>query len=74
MKKIIRLGQGLKAKIIIMLIAISMFSVMFAGISSYVISNNILKSKLEKTSNQTIQEISRGLSSIFENVPINTKH
>lgn len=79
MKKNTNVKYSLKAKITIMLIAISMISVIFTGISSYFISNNVIKNKLEKTSTQTIQEIARGidnylggLSSLVETLATDT--
>jgi methyl-accepting chemotaxis protein len=55
----------LKAKIITMLIVISFIPVLITGASSYVISKNILNNKLETTSRQTIQEITRGIDNYF---------
>lgn len=53
--------KTLKAKIIIMLILASLAPVLITGISSYMSARNILNNKLETTSSQTIQEITRGL-------------
>lgn len=63
MKKNINIKRSLRAKIMVILITVCVVSVFTAGMSSYLISNNLLQSKLEKTSAQTIQETTRGLDS-----------
>ena len=56
-----KLLSSLKTKIIVMLIAISIIPVAITGLISYSSSKQVLKNKLEATSQQTIQEITRGL-------------
>jgi methyl-accepting chemotaxis protein len=55
----------LRAKIIIMLILVSLLPVLLTGISSYYASKNVLSEKLETTSTQTINEVVRGLDRYF---------
>lgn len=55
--------KTLKTKIIVMLIITSLAPVFITGIISYMSARNILNDKLETTSSQTIQEVTRG----FEN-------
>lgn len=62
MKKI----KTLKTKIIIMLLATSLIPVLNVGITTYVYSKQILNRKLETTSSQTIQEVTRGLDNYLE--------
>jgi methyl-accepting chemotaxis protein len=65
MKGILRKFKTLRAKIIIILIIFSLVPVILTGISSYLISTDILSKKLETTSRQTIKEISRGIDNYF---------
>ena len=55
----------LKTKLIAMLIAVSLIPVLITGYRSYTISHKVLRSKLETTSKQTIDEIARGIDNYF---------
>lgn len=68
MKKCINVRKSLRAKIMIMLIAISMVAVFSTGMSTYLISNNLLQTKLEKTSGQMVQETTRELDSYIKSL------
>ena len=65
MKKKRNMFQSIRAKIIIMLLGISMIPVSIMGISSYMSSRGVLNHKLETTSEQTIQEVGRGIDNYF---------
>jgi methyl-accepting chemotaxis protein len=65
MKRLLSNLHTLKFKIIAMLITISLLPVLITGIGSYYSSENVLKKKLETTSSQTIEEITRGLDNYF---------
>jgi methyl-accepting chemotaxis protein len=62
---ITNLTKSIQIKIIIMLILISAIPVTVMGVSSYLKAKEILHSKLETTSKQTIEEISRGIDNYF---------
>jgi methyl-accepting chemotaxis protein len=66
MKKLKFNLQTMKAKLIAMLIGISLIPVLITGLSSYQTSKNVLSKKLETTSSQTIGEITRGLDNYFQ--------
>lgn len=55
----------MKYKLIAMLIIISLIPVLITGVSSYLISSNVLSKKLETTSTQTTKEITRGIDNYF---------
>ena len=57
--------RTIKYKLIAMLIAISLIPVLITGISSYLISTDVLTKKLETTSTQTTKEITRGINNYF---------
>jgi methyl-accepting chemotaxis protein len=65
MKKYLQKFTTLKAKIVTMLIIISLVPLLISGTSSYLTSMNILESKLETTSKQTTHEIARGIDNYF---------
>lgn len=64
-KKILNKLHTMKYKLIAMLIAITLIPVLITGISSYLISFNVLTKKLETTSTQTTKEITRGINNYF---------
>lgn len=59
---------SLRRKIVIMLLFISIIPTAFIGSTSYYTSRNILNRKLETTSQQTINEITRGLDNYFSSM------
>lgn len=65
MKRILNKLLTMKYKLLAMLIAISLIPVLITGISSYLISFNVLTKKLETTSTQTTKEITRGINNYF---------
>lgn len=65
MKNLFKKLHTMKYKLIAMLIAISLVPVLITGISSYLISFNVLTKKLETTSTQTTKEITRGINNYF---------
>ncbi|MDF2822493.1 MAG: chemotaxis protein [Clostridiales bacterium] len=65
MKKLNNISQTLMAKLIAMLIIMSLVPVLVTGFSSYGISKKVLNKKLELTSSQTTKEITRGIDNYF---------
>lgn len=65
MKKFLNKLHTMKYKLIAMLITISLIPVLITGVSSYLISFNVLSKKLETTSTQTTKEITRGINNYF---------
>lgn len=63
--KVIRKLMTMKSKLIAMLISISLIPILVLGISTYLISYNVLDKKLETTSMQTTKEVTRGINNYF---------
>lgn len=56
---------SMKSKIIVMLILFSLIPIIITGSSAYIMAKKVLFEKLETTSAQTTEEISRGLDNYF---------
>lgn len=65
MLKKIHITFGIRTKIFIMLLGISLLSVSIMGLSSYQSAKSVLNQKLKTTSEQTIREVSRGIDNYF---------
>lgn len=65
MKKHTNKGFSMKSKIIVMLILFSLIPTLITGSSAYAIAKKVLFEKLETTSAQTTDEISRGINNYF---------
>ncbi len=65
MLKKIHITFGIRIKIFIMLLGISLISVSVMGLSSYQSAKSVLNQKLKTTSQQTIGEVSRGIDNYF---------
>ncbi len=65
MLKKIHITFGIRIKIFIMLLGISIISVSIMGLTSYQSAKSVLNQKLKTTSEQTIGEVSRGIDNYF---------
>ena len=65
MKRFLQKLTTLKAKIITMLIVISLVPLLISGSISYMTSFNVLERKLETSTKQTTHEIARGIDNYF---------